>query len=290
MSFNRVCKQCGEANGIGALFCNNCGEQLYKKEKFENLTGEELKLFKNKKMRLSLTFMLLTLHCFFAIFLIYHFLFNIFQLIFIGYITICIFVITCIFFFIYGLKLIFDMVGTTFYINLKDKAAKMRHTHAMELLKTKKLKKISKDTMKELRLKFQQFDEDFNQMRVITKRYYFYIIFNSILFLIAFSSCLIINFYFKNFLLSITFGITLSLFFLYPIQSYMREINLKQQQITDLVLNISQVDQADFIYYIEAIGIKAVSRYSWSCFIILLILIVILFLNISINYDLPIHN
>ncbi len=290
MALNKACKHCGEASNFGALFCENCGEQLYRKKKFEKFTSDDLKRFKTKKTRMGFSFMIIALQSFCAIFPIYYLLIIFFKIEFLGNLLIVILVISCIFSFIYAIKSMFDLFGINIYLNLKDEASRIRHLHAMENFKAGKFKKISKTTLQELHLKFIGFDTEINKLKQSFKKYFRKSNFFLVLLLLAFSTCLPMNFYFKNIILSLTSALSFSLFFLYPIQYYMQALNDHQQDLTALVKTVDLEKQQDFVHYIEAIGLKTMAKNSSICIIILILILIIILLNVAINYDLSISS
>ncbi len=282
------CKYCGEINKNGVIFCINCGKQLKDIKKYESLNLEELKKLKSHKLARGATLLILCIQSL-ALARVSFFLITLLSLSsIIGFIIAGILIITGILSSIVGFKLLFDLNLVKYSVDLKSDSEKKYNDILNELIFRKERKIASKEKIQEIQSKFKPFEADLNEVKSIFSKRNRTVSTFSFLFILAFCICLPINYITKDVFLSWMTGISFGLIFIYPFCFIGKKWNEQSLEMNFQLLTLSDdpKDKEDFLYYLSLISWKSLKKTSILCIIFMILLIVILFMNSAINYDL----
>ncbi len=279
------CKYCGQVNEIGTIFCDNCGKQLKDVKKYESLDLEELNKLKMHKHNKGVILLTIFFHCLAFTRVLFFLVVLIFSSTIIASIVSGIIIFVGIISFIIGCKMIFDISLVTYTTNLKSEDYKKCSTITRELFFTGQLKKSSKEKIQELNPKFQQFEVEFDKIKLLNlkknKKSAIYLFFM----VLGFSICIPVNYFTKDVFLSVMVGFSCLLIFIYPLSFTLSKLSEQCNQINmELFSRLEDPkDTSNLIYYINSIGLKYLNKYGIICNILLLFILAILIINIMIN-------
>ncbi|MBN1800412.1 MAG: zinc ribbon domain-containing protein [Candidatus Lokiarchaeota archaeon] len=284
------CKYCGEINKNRAIICENCGKQLKDVKKYESLNLEELKKLQSHKIARGSILLLTCIHSL-ALARVSFFFITLLSLpSIIGFIIAGTLITIGLISPIIGFKILYDLNLVQYSVNLKSESDKKYNEILKELIFTKERKIAFKEKIQEIRSKFKPFEAELNEVKSIFSKRNRTISIFSFIFILAFCTCLPINYITRDVFLSWMTGISFGLIFVYPFFFIGKKWNEQYLEMNFRLLTLSDdpKDKEDFMYYLSLISWKALKKTSILCIIFMILLIVILFMNSAINYDLSI--